>query len=162
MSFFDRPNWYGEPVLIKDNTRSFLRAVGLILGAALILSVAYGVALALGPKGDSRQGIITPLQVFFGASAIFSLVIGWFVAVFFFFRILINAIRMHFHTAEGFSRWSRKALYTPFYGFRQQDLSTAGIRYRRLAIEGIVGFVLVNGFIWALVIASELVGLDLV
>ena len=122
-----------------------------------MLSVITAVAI----HGSLDVEFILPIQVFVVSLAGIALVVGWFIAAFFFFRLFINSIRLQFHKSDSFKRWSLKAFYIPFYGFREQDLSIEGLRLRRLAVEGLIGFLLINGLIWLLYFAAKAVGVDL-
>ena len=157
MDFLGKPKWYGVPVLVRSNLPLLLRVSAVFLGIATIMAI-----IAAGLSWESTNDrLLVPAQAFVGSLTIITFAIGWFVAVFFFFRLFVNAIRMNFNRSEGARFWSAKAFYIPIYGWRSTDLSDEGIRLRRLAIEGLIGFLVVNGLIWLLVFASKAVGIDL-
>lgn len=60
-----------------------------------------------------------------------------------------------------FKRWSWRSLYVPFYGWRDKDLGDEGLRHRKLAIEGVFGFVGSILIVFLFVLLGELVGLNL-
>lgn len=157
MSFLSKPNWYGVPVLVRANTRPLLRLLAIVLGFAVLASI-----IAAGMAWDSPDSrILVPIQALVLTVTIIVFAIGWFVAVFFWFRAFVNIIQTLRHRSDSFKYWRIKLLYDPFYGWRADDLSVNGLRYRRLVIEGLIGFVAVTGLVWLLVIASKAVGIDL-
>ena len=157
MSFLSKPSWYGVPVLVRANTRPLLRAFAIVFGFAVLASL-----VSAGMVWDSPDDrFMVPIQAFVGTVTLIVFAIGWFVAVFFWFRAFVNIIQTLSHRSDSFRYWSIKLLYVPFYGWRADDLSAGGLRYRRLLIEGLIGFVAVIGLVWLLVFASKAVGIDL-
>jgi hypothetical protein len=157
MDFLGKPKWYGVPVLVRSNLPLLIRVFAIFIAIASIIAI---VAAGLNWKSPDNR-LLFPAQAFVASLTIITFAIGWFVAVFFFFRLFVNAIRMNFNRSDGAKFWSAKAFYLPIYGWRSIDLSDEGIRLRRLAIEGLIGFLAVNGLIWLLVFASKAVGVDL-
>ena len=156
MGFLDKPKWYGVPVLVRANVRVLLRSRAIVFGIAMLIAI-----VAAGLVWDSPDDrLIVPVQAFVGSSTIIIFSIGWFVAVFFWLRAFVNVIRMNFNRSEAARFWSIKGLYIPFYGWRAVDFTVEGVRYRRLATEGFIGFVTVMGVIWLFVLASKAVGID--
>ena len=157
MDFLGKPKWYGVPVLVRSNLPILVRVFAIFIGIASIIAL---VAAGLNWESTDTR-LLVPAQVFVASLTIITFTIGWFVAVFFFFRLFVNTIRMHFNRSEGAKFRSAEAFYIPVYGWRSKDLSDEGIRLRRLAIEGLIGFLAVNGLIWSLVLASKALGVDL-
>ena len=157
MDFLGKPKWYGVPVLVRSNLPLLVRVFAVFIGIASIIAI-----IAAGLNWESTDDkLLVPVQVFVASLTMITFAIGWFVAVFFFFRLFVNAIRMNFNRSEGARFWSAKAFYIPIYGWRSIDLTDEGVRLRRLAIEGLIGFLAVNGLVWLLVFASKAVGVDL-
>ena len=156
MGVFARPRWYGVPVLVHGNLRILWWSLAIIFVLAALATLA---AAGLTDLSDDAPRFL--LQVFVASFVLLAFGIGWFVAVFFFFRMFVNVLRMGFHRSDRAPYWSRKMLYVPFYGFRAVDLDAEGLRYRKLAGEGLVGFLLVFALMWLLVLAAFAVGIDI-
>ena len=154
--FLGKPNWWGVPILVRSNVRFLLRFLAIVFGVALIIAI---IAAGLNWENPEKR-LLAPIRAFVATSTIFIFLIGWFVAFFFFLRAFVSAIRMNFNRSEGSSFWNLKAWYVPFYGWRAEDLSDEGLRLRRLAIEGLIGFLAIFGLIWLMVLASKAVGID--
>lgn len=156
MTFLSKPSWYGKPIVTRDNVPVILRSLAMILTAAFVVSMFALFAAWKAPEED----MLFPIQAFVGTAAILSLVVGWFLALFFCFRMAVNFIRAATRRRDSFRYWSLKRLYQPFYGFRDQDLTDEGLRHRRLGIEGFFGFLAINGFIWFWYFMSLAVGIE--
>jgi hypothetical protein len=128
---------------------AILACVSVILGA---------IAAALPLWNDAPR-----LQIFSqSATVFFTLVVFcacWFYSVFFWFRAAINMIKMFRHCKS--SRFANygEGFWNPLYGWRTKDLDMVGLRHRLLAIEGIVGFIVIVAFIWGAITLSRLVGI---
>ena len=154
--FLGKPRWWGVPILVRSNVRFLLRFLAIVFGLAMIIAI---IAAGLNWENPEKR-LLAPIQAFVATSTVFVFLVGWFVAFFFFMRAFISAFRMNFNRSDRSRFWSLKAWYVPFYGSRAEDLSDEGLRLRRLAIEGLVGFLAVFGVVWLMVLASKAVGID--
>jgi hypothetical protein len=156
LTFLDKPSWYGVPVF---TSRNFLR-YGRSLLILLVLSIVTGLAASYFPTKDGSSEFERFLMVAVVAWTIVFFLAAWFLGVFFWFRTFVNFIQMQRHRTESSKQWSIKRFFIPFYGMRRIDLTDEGVRYRRLAVEGLLGFVGAISLTLFFVFLSQLAGIE--
>ena len=148
MAFLDRPSWYATPVLTRSNLRRYLWSFSGLFAISLVIG-AISSFLARRADEDPLQAFLLGL---FGFSSIVLLIVSFFLATFFFFRMFVNLLAVRRNHSEGFRYWSLQHFYKPFYGFRDVDLNDQGRLHRDLAVDGILGYLgtfLVVGIVMA-------------
>lgn len=157
LGFFDKPSWYGTPILVKPNARRYFGVLIVVIVASVIVG-AVATILIPAPQGETVQKFLT-VSVAFGG--IILTLAGVLLCVFFFTRGFVNTLRMYSHRADS-ARWlSLDGVFQPFFGWRDRDLTETGLHYRRLALEGWIGYVVSFLMIVACGQAMRLVGLDI-
>ena len=157
MTFFRKPAWYGNPVLTKKNLFRYLRSIVILFALSLVLA---SISTLLLIDGDGRT-----LELFLGVLFMFPFIVifvtGLMLAFFFWSRAFVNFLATARCRTKAFEFWSLRMLYVPLYGWRNEDLTEAGMNYRRLAIEGLVGFLGSVLSILGFALLGKLVGLDI-
>ena len=158
MAFLKRPAWYGRPVFVRRNVRRYLRSFAILF----LLSLLFAFGVSSLPSVSDDESFRVFIEVLFSSLLVVIFFSGCFLAVFFWFRGAVNTIAASRHPSPTYKRWSWQSLFIPFYGWRKKDLSDEGLRYRRLVIEGVVGFAGTILFVFLFVFLGELAGLDVI
>ena len=136
MRLLDKPEWWDAPVLTKANIRRYRRTLLFIV----LASVLVGFFTSAIFSNDN----VTPIEWFLRTSSItFALILfiaAVIFAVFFFYRTFANNIRAALDRQHppGTSLFVR--LFKPTSLWDRTGLSEQGLNHRRLAIEGLAGF----------------------
>ena len=85
---------------------------------------------------------------------------GWIYSVFFFFRLLINSMKMKVEKINHSKEELKNRLFNPIYGLRDKNLTEEGIKSKKLAIEGFIGFFGTFIIIMTFISLSKLVGME--
>ena len=134
----ERPSWYGVPIL----TAAGFRRVGVAL---LVLCPVSAILAAFLLGLSTREVLSSGEQLLRLAAMIYAFpvfLVAWFCAVFFWFRGVVNTFKMNSRARDGYFGRYGERLWNPLYGWRNRDLDAVGVAYRRLAIEGYLGFLL--------------------
>ena len=86
---------------------------------------------------------------------------GWFVGVFFWFRIFVNFVKLRRSLKSEARDWNLDRIFNPRHGWRDVDLNETGFVHRRLVFDGVIGFILIQALIWTMVLIAKANGLDL-
>ena len=157
MAFFRKPAWYGNPVLTKKNLFRYLRSIVILFALSLVLALTATMLLI---DGDGRTlELILGVLFMFPFAVIF--VTGLILAFFFWARGFVNLLAASRCRTTTIESWSFRTLFVPLYGWRNEDLTDAGQNYRRLALEGLVGFIGSVSSIVGFALLGKLVGLDI-
>jgi hypothetical protein len=150
------PTWWGKPVL----TRAFLNRVVRWLAAFAVIAVVTSAILGTVVRhGHTASTLFEYAQL---AVIIFSILVfpgAWLLGVFFWFRAFANSWLMMAKQRGGLVGENFEVFWNPLYGLRHRDLFPDGLRNRSLMLEGILGFLLCCGAIFAVVGLTKLVGI---
>lgn len=151
-----KPNWYGAPVLVKANVVRYLRSFTVLVGVSCLL----GLAMVWLQYPTERSDLGRFLFGFLVFSAFVVFLAGWFIGVFFWFRLAVNLLKMSRHRSEDRAHSLFDRFVNPLHGWRNEDLADSGRRYRRLALEGFVGFAGTVLVMLGFILASQMVGFE--
>jgi hypothetical protein len=157
MAFLDRPSWYGKPVF----TRSNLRRIGITVAIVLFISSSLSLLIVNWRPDPSMDPITQFIGLGAAVAAILFFLPGWFIAVFFWFRIFVNLIKLKRSLKPEARTWNLDRIFNPRHGWRDVDLTETGFVYRSLVFDGVIGFILVQVLIWTMVLIAKANGLDL-
>ena len=157
MAFLDRPGWYGRPILTRPNI------VRLSVTLAIVVIVTGVAVLAVGMFSDADSKPVKDYVALWVALTLLLIFVpAWAFGVFSWFRIVVNFIAMRRSFTHDARKWNLDRVLNPAHGWRSRDLTEKGMLHRRLAFEGLIGFLAVQALVWGLAYLGQLFGLDLI
>ena len=156
MGFLDKPEWWGAPVLTKANIRRYRRTLLFVILASVFVGFLASVTLS-----DKN---VAPIEWFLRTSAItfalMSFIAAVFFSIFFFYRTFVYNFRAALSRRHPPGTGLFERLFKPTSLWEKNGLADEGLKYRRLAIEGLAGFLSSMTLAWLMVLVMRLSGFD--
>lgn len=156
MGFLNKPEWWGAPILTRANIRRYRRTLLLLVLASVFVGFLASATLSDENVVATEWFLRTSAITF----ALMSFIAAVFFSIFFFYRTFAYNIRAAISRRHPPGTGLFERLFKPTSLWEKNGLSDEGLKYRRLAIEGLAGFLGSMTIAWLMVLVMRMSGFD--